>query len=83
MGMLGALRGLWGQRHADVLAFQALASDRAGLIVATTKFTRMFLQTLSLGVGAYLAIHREISPGSMIAASIIIGRTLAPIDRRC
>ena len=80
MGMLGALRGLWGKRHADVLAFQALASDRAGLIVATTKFVRMFLQTLILGVGAYLAIHREISPGSMIAASIIIGRALAPVE---
>ncbi|TXM94974.1 type I secretion system permease/ATPase [Methylobacterium sp. WL116] len=80
MGMLGALRGLWGHRHAEVLAFQALASDRAGLIVATTKFTRMFLQTMILGVGAYLALHREISPGSMIAASIIIGRALAPIE---
>ena len=80
MGMLGALRRLWGQRHTEVLAFQALASDRAGLIVATTKFTRMFLQTLILGVGAYLAIHREISPGSMIAASIIIGRALAPVE---
>lgn len=80
MGMLGALRGLWGRRHAEVLAFQALASDRAGLIVAATKFTRMFLQTMILGVGAYLAIHREISPGSMIAASIIIGRALAPVE---
>lgn len=80
MGMLGALRRLWGQRHDEVLAFQALASDRAGFIVASTKFTRMFLQTLILGVGAYLAIHREISPGSMIAASIIIGRALAPVE---
>ncbi|WP_246685320.1 type I secretion system permease/ATPase [Methylobacterium sp. WL103] len=80
MGMLGALRGLWSQRHDEVLAFQALASDRAGLIVAGTKFVRMFLQTLILGVGAYLAINREISPGSMIAASIIIGRALAPVE---
>ncbi|GJE43439.1 type I secretion system permease/ATPase [Methylobacterium soli] len=80
MGMLGALRTLWGRRHAEVLTLQALASDRAGLIVASTKFVRMFLQTLILGVGAYLAIHREISPGSMIAASIIIGRALAPVE---
>ncbi|MBW4976600.1 type I secretion system permease/ATPase, partial [Roseovarius mucosus] len=59
---------------------QARASDRAGLIVAATKFIRMLLQTLVLGIGAYLAMHREISAGSMIAASIIIGRTLAPIE---
>ncbi len=80
MGMLEAMRTLWGRRHAEVLDLQALASDRAGLIVASTKFVRMLLQTLILGVGAYLAIHREISPGSMIAASIIIGRALAPVE---
>ncbi|GEP05310.1 type I secretion system permease/ATPase [Methylobacterium oxalidis] len=80
MGMLGALRELWRARHDEVLLHQALASDRAGLIVAATKFVRMFLQTMVLGVGAYLAIHREITAGSMIAASIIIGRALAPIE---
>ena len=80
MGMLADLRGLWRRRHEDVLVRQADASDRAGLIVAATKFVRMLLQTLVLGAGAYLAIHREISAGSMIAASIIIGRTLAPIE---
>jgi ATP-binding cassette subfamily C protein len=80
MGMLDALRGLWSVRHGDVISWQALASDRAGLIVASTKFVRMFLQTAILGTGAYLAIQREISPGSMIAASIIIGRALAPVE---
>lgn len=80
MGMLAALRELWRSRHNEVLLLQARASDRAGIIVATTKFIRMFLQTMVLGLGAYLAIHREISAGSMIAASIIIGRALAPIE---
>lgn len=80
MGMVASMRGRWERRHDDVLLLQARASDRAGLILAATKFVRMLLQTLVLGVGAYLAIHREISAGSMIAASIIIGRTLAPIE---
>ncbi|MEA1831562.1 type I secretion system permease/ATPase [Methylobacterium durans] len=80
MGMLASLRELWRVRHDEVLLLQALASDRAGLVVAATRFVRMFLQTMVLGVGAYLAIHREISAGSMIAASIIIGRALAPIE---
>ncbi len=80
MGMLASLRGLWRRRHDEVLLLQAQASDRAGVIVATTKFVRMLLQTLVLGAGAYLAIRRDITAGSMIAASIIIGRTLAPIE---
>lgn len=80
MGMLGALRSRWHGRHDEAILLQARASDRAGLIAAATKFARMFLQTMVLGLGAYLAIHREISAGSMIAASIIMGRTLAPIE---
>jgi ATP-binding cassette, subfamily C, bacterial len=80
MGMLAALRSLWVARHHATLAWQALASDRAGMLVAFTKFFRMFLQTAILGVGAYLAIHGAISAGAMIAASIIIGRALAPIE---
>jgi ATP-binding cassette subfamily C protein len=80
MGMLGALRNQWSERHGAVIQLQAQASDRAGGIVASTKFFRMFLQTCILGLGAYLAINREISPGAMIAASIIIGRALAPLE---
>jgi len=80
MGMLGALRTQWSGRHEAVIQLQAQASDRAGGIVAATKFFRMFLQTGILGLGAYLAINREISPGAMIAASILIGRALAPIE---
>ncbi|KQQ27123.1 type I secretion system ABC transporter ATP-binding protein [Methylobacterium sp. Leaf123] len=80
MCMLGALRSRWRRRHDEAIRLQARASDRAGLIAAATKFTRMFLQTMVLGVGAYLAIHGAISAGSMIAASIIMGRTLAPIE---
>lgn len=80
MGMLGALQARWHRRHDEAILLQAHASDRAGLIAAATKFARMFLQTMVLGLGAYLAIHREISAGSMIAASIIMGRTLAPIE---
>ncbi len=80
MGMLGALRRLWGTSHADMLTLQAQASDQSGLVVAGTKFFRVFLQTVILGTGAYLAIHRETSPGTMIAASILIGRAMQPIE---
>ena len=80
MGMLGALRSLWLGVHQTHLDLQADASDRAGALVAGTKFFRMFLQTIILGTGAYLAIQQEISVGAIVAASILIGRTLQPME---
>ena len=80
MGMWRPLRDRWLKRQNEVLELQAVASDRAGLLVAATKFLRAFLQVAILGTGAYLAITNEASPGAMIAASIIMGRALAPVE---
>ena len=60
---------------------QSIASDRAGTITAFSKFVRMSQQSLILGLGAYLVIKGEMSPGGMIAGSILMGRALAPIDQ--
>lgn len=81
MGMLEPVLGRWRKRHERMLALQALASDRAGTIAAASRFVRLLLQSLLLGVGAYLAIAQEISPGSMIAASVLGGRALSPVDQ--
>jgi ATP-binding cassette subfamily C protein len=80
MGMLDALRGIWETHHQHALHGQAKASDRAAVTLALTRFTRTLLQIGILGVGAFLAIRRDISPGAMVAASILIGRALAPIE---
>ena len=80
MGMLTAIKKTWTTHHDNTLLLQAIASDRAGFIVAATKFFRMFMQTAILGVGAYLVIQRELSPGGMIAGSILIGRAMQPIE---
>ena len=80
MGMLRAIKTSWTQQHGSTLMLQALASDRAGVIVAGTKFFRIFMQTAILGTGAYLVIQRELSAGQMIAASILIGRAMQPIE---
>jgi ATP-binding cassette, subfamily C, bacterial len=80
MGMLGVLRNAWLERHGEVLGSQASAGGRSGLIAAASKFVRMFLQTMILGLGAYLAIHNQISAGMIIAASIFVGRALAPVE---
>ncbi len=80
MGMLGVLRKAWLEQHGEALDLQAAAGARSGLISAASKFVRMFLQTMILGLGAYLAIHNQISAGMIIAASIFVGRALAPVE---
>ena len=80
MGMLGRLRERWLRRQSRMLALQASASDRAAAIGALTKFVRMAFQSGVLGIGAVLVIDGQISPGAMIAASILLGRALSPVD---
>ncbi|MFC6640156.1 type I secretion system permease/ATPase [Sulfitobacter sp. JBTF-M27] len=81
LGMEKQLTRRWLKQHDDVLDKQAKASGRAGAIMASSKFVRMSLQIAILGTGAYLAILQEISPGIMIAASIVMGRALAPVEQ--
>lgn len=81
MGMLPRLRERWLQERAGAIDAQHRASARAGLIAALSKTYRLTSQSLILGLGAYLAIQREISPGMVIAGSILLGRALAPIDQ--
>ena len=80
MGMLGAVKKRWLVRHEQVMLMQAGASDWAGTLSNATKVVRIALQSLMLGAGALLAIEGKISPGLMIAASIIGSKSLAPIE---
>lgn len=81
MGMLGRIRDRWQEKNRKVLALQGIASDRGGILTSISKTTRLVVQSLVLGLGAYLAIQQEISPGLMIAGSILLGRALGPIDQ--
>jgi ATP-binding cassette, subfamily C, bacterial len=80
MGMVEPLKRRWMEQHDSVLCSQATASDRSGAIVAFTKFSRVLLQTIVLGTGAYLVIHRELSAGGIVAGSILLGRAMQPIE---
>lgn len=80
MGMLPRLRARWQVRQMKVLALQSQASAKAGLINALSRTFRLTVQSLTLGLGAYLAIHNEISAGLVISGSILLGRALAPLD---
>ncbi|HET8727506.1 MAG TPA: ABC transporter transmembrane domain-containing protein, partial [Alphaproteobacteria bacterium] len=81
MGMLPALVAEWAAEGAETVRLHQKASDRAGLLAATTKVLRLALQIAILAVGVHLAIAREITPGAMIAASIVLSRALAPVEQ--
>jgi ATP-binding cassette subfamily C protein EexD len=80
MGMLPNLLKRWKQRSYKVLALQARASELGGGISNLSRTLRIILQSSILGVGAYLVINHEITPGLMTASSLLLGRALAPID---
>lgn len=81
MGMMPGLIGRWRQKNAESLELQARASIRSGGITASSKFIRMCLQIGILGLGAWLVIEGELTPGAMIAGSILMGRALAPVEQ--
>lgn len=81
MGMLNSIRSRWSKKQNRVVVKQAVASDKAGIITSISKTVRIIVQSLILGAGAYLVIQQEITPGLMIAGSILLGRALAPIDQ--
>ncbi|WP_137819717.1 type I secretion system permease/ATPase [Pseudomonas sp. 2FG] len=81
MGMLPAISKRWFTSHLRILEMQTLASDRAAYISGIGRFVRITLQSLILGVGALLAIEGKITPGMMIACSILTGRALGPVEQ--
>lgn len=81
MGMLPNIRNRWEDKNREVLFWQAKASDSSGIFTSLSKTFRVSVQSFILGVGAYLAIQQEITPGLMIAGSILLGRALSPIDQ--
>lgn len=81
MGMMPNLINKWNKSHAESLEHQSKASDRGGVISALSKFMRSVLQIGVSSAGAWLVIAGDMSPGSMIAGSIIMGRALAPVEQ--
>ncbi len=81
IGMMDNFRNLWETDHNEALNKQAQASDRTGALTAFSKSMRLFLQSAMLAAGAALAIQQIVTPGIMIAASIILGRALQPVEQ--
>ncbi len=81
MGMVPALARRWREAVAGGLDLQTSASDASGSITAVAKVVRFGLQVSMLGVGAWLVLGHEMSPGGMLAAAVIVARGLAPVEQ--
>ena len=81
MGMQSAVSSRWQAFRDEALTTGVAASDRTGFFTTLTKTFRLFLQSAMLGIGAYLVLQNEMTAGAMIAGSILLGRSLAPIEQ--
>ena len=81
MGMLGALGARWSAFRGRAIERGAWASQRSSVVANTTKFTRMLIQILVIGVGAYLVVTGKIPPAMLFANMILASRALQPIEK--
>ena len=81
MGMKPNVLRRWHEQHTQSLDLQARASSRSIGITASSKFIRLSLQIGILSLGAWLVIQNELTPGGMIAGSILMGRAFAPVEQ--
>jgi ATP-binding cassette subfamily C protein len=81
LGMRGALRERQLLDRRQGLDLAAKAQFTGGGYAALIKFTRLFLQSAALGLGAWLAVEKQISAGAIIAASVLLSRALQPIEQ--
>ena len=80
LGMLPAVTRRWATLNDSALLSQFRAGGVGGSFGGATKLTRQLVQTAVLGVGAWLVIAQDVTPGVMVAATVILGRALAPIE---
>ena len=81
MGLLPTIQIRLQQMQAGLLQTQRHASDRSGALYAVSRFGRLAVQALATSLGAWLALHDQLSGGAMMANIIILSRALAPVDQ--
>jgi ATP-binding cassette subfamily C protein EexD len=79
MGMRHTMFERWREKHLATLTLQASASDLGSLVTAATRYWQLVMQVMIFAVGAYLTIYGHVTVGALIAASILLGRTLQPV----
>jgi PrtD family type I secretion system ABC transporter len=80
LGMMPALRRRWYERHRDFLALQVNASEAAGVSTGFTSFLQHSFQSLGMALGLFLAIQGLITGGMVIAAMMLISKSIGPLQ---
>lgn len=80
-GMRRAMGRRWMDKRIDGLRQTISASDLTGTFTTFSRSFRLYLQSGMLALGAYLVLKGELTTGAMVAASIMLGRALAPIEQ--
>ena len=81
MGMLQNIVLRWKTHQNELIKLQTSGSDTYAILSAIIKLTRLSMQSLVLGLGAYLAMKNEISGGMLIGGSLLMGKALSPIEQ--
>ncbi|MEO8132375.1 MAG: type I secretion system permease/ATPase [Betaproteobacteria bacterium] len=81
MGMTRAAVASWQMRHDQMLDAQAQLGAGSSRLTAIARITRQGLQIVMLALGAWLVIDVHASPGIMVAATILLGRALQPVEQ--
>lgn len=81
LGMTGAALDRWQKARFTALSEFIHAGDRGGGWAAASRGFRLYLQSAMLGLAAYVALQGDVTAGAMIAASILMGRALQPIEQ--
>ena len=81
LGMMDAVKARWLAARSQAVAAEHIFSNRTGGFGSLTRTIRFYLQSAMLALGAYLVLHGDLSPGAMVASSIMLGRMLSPIEQ--
>ena len=80
LGMGPAMSARFAAVNDNYIRAQGRTSDRAGMLGAVSRVARLVVQSFVLGLGAYLVINQEATAGVIIASSILVSRSLAPVE---
>lgn len=81
LGMRGVLTDRQLERRQDLIAEQTRATMTQSAYGSLSRWWRLVLQSAVLAAGAFLAVQQLISPGALIAGSILAARALAPLEQ--